>query len=249
MGKEYLNPPIIEAICEIRLNSKTNWDMTYPGLLYEKIKADFPIKEQSSSFFPETDHINTQGLQKFTQREFISFYTNDRKCFIRLSPNLISIHCLKPYPSWNRFKPLVELIFQKFAEIVGAVGIQRIGLRYINSIEIPGEEGKGINLDHYFHFRPHLGNNLPQNINGFIIGCTLPFFENRDFCKTQLTQALSETPEKGVFLLDLDYFPSKVQDFSMEQATGWVETAHEKIGEVFEGCITDQLRSIFGEVP
>lgn len=34
----------------------------------------------------------------------------------------------------------------------------------------------------------------------------------------------------------------------MSAAIDWVEQAHSKVEEVFEGCITDSLRGLFQEV-
>ena len=42
MSKKYKNPPIVEAIFEIQLSDDTNWDPTVPGLMYEKLKGEFP---------------------------------------------------------------------------------------------------------------------------------------------------------------------------------------------------------------
>lgn len=46
MGKKYKNPPIVEVVCEFRLSDDTLWDLTIPGLLYEKLKDEFLHREQ-----------------------------------------------------------------------------------------------------------------------------------------------------------------------------------------------------------
>src|SRR2546425_12443479 len=46
MGRQYLNPPLVEAVCEFRFLPDTQWDLTIPGLMYEKIQDRFPHKEQ-----------------------------------------------------------------------------------------------------------------------------------------------------------------------------------------------------------
>jgi len=46
MGKKYKNPPIVEALCEFQFVPGQPWDITIAGMLYERIKDEFPIKQQ-----------------------------------------------------------------------------------------------------------------------------------------------------------------------------------------------------------
>ena len=50
MGRRYKNPPVIEVVSEIRFSPDSEWDITIPGMLYEKIRGTFPIKEQKTVF-------------------------------------------------------------------------------------------------------------------------------------------------------------------------------------------------------
>jgi len=245
VGKKYANPPIIEAVCEFRLTHDSAWDLTTPGLVYEEVREDFPNKEQR--LIQEVEMTpGPRGLdQKIRTSERILFLTNERKTFIQVGPHLLAVNCLKHYPTWGEFKPRIEKAFRALTHTVDIKGLQRIGLRYINMIEIPGQS---INLDIYFEFRPFLGQKLPQNMLNFIIGCELPFFDKRDSCRVELTRAVSDKPEISAFVLDLDYFLVQPQTVSADQALEWVETAHQNLEEIFEGCITESLREIFQEV-
>lgn len=245
MAKKYANPPLIEAVCEFRLTSDTAWDLTIPGLMYEKVEKEFPNKEQR--LIQEVEIIQSpQGMQQQTRTvERVLFLTSDRKIFIQAGPHLLAVNCLKPYPTWNGFKPRIESAFRSLTEIVDIKGLQRIGLRYINRIEIPAPS---INLEKYFEFRPFLGQKLPQNMVDFIVGCVWHFSNGRDSCRVQITNALPEKPDHSAFLLDLDYFLAQPKAISVKQALEWVEEAHQKVEEVFEGCIAEPVREIFQEV-
>ncbi len=246
MRKKYANPPLIEAVCEFRFTPDTPWDLTIPGLMYEKVGKEFPHKEQRLA--QEIEILQTpQGVQQQTRTvERVLFLTNDRKIFIQAGPHLLAVTCLKPYPTWNGFKPRVESAFRSLTEIIDIKGLQRIGLRYINHIEIPAHS---INLlDEYFEFRPFLGQNLPQHMADFIVGCVWHFSSGRDSCRVQITNALPEKPDNSAFILDLDYFLAQPKAVSANQALEWVEEAHQKVEEIFEGCISKPLRDIFREV-
>ena len=74
MGKKYLNPPIVEAVCEFRFTSDTQWDLAVSGLLYKKIKDDFTNRMKIIIQYVD---INI-GIQKFVPivnpREQIIFH-------------------------------------------------------------------------------------------------------------------------------------------------------------------------------
>lgn len=247
MSKRYANPPIVEVSCEFQLSQDTPWDLTIPGLMYEQIKKEFQHREQRS--FSEI-RINNEAREIQQQTNIninkrILFFTNDKKMFVQVGTNFLSINCLAPYSSWDNFKSKIEKAFHALKEVVDIKGLQRIGLRYVNRIEIPGQSVK---LEDFFEFRPFLGSMLPQNITSYIIGCAWPFSDGRDMCRVQLTNAVPNKPEDIASILDLDYFLARPQGILPNQVQEWVDDAHQQIESLFEGCIANRLREIFGEV-
>jgi uncharacterized protein (TIGR04255 family) len=242
MTTQYANPPIIEAICEFRLMPDSPWDLTIHGLIYEQIKKTFPYKEQRLIQDVEIKQ-SAKGIEqevRVSERSF--FFTADKTMFIQTGQHLLAINCLRPYPHWEGFKPKIDEAFRALTKSMNVKGLARIGYRVINRIEIPLAS---LNLEDYFEFRPFLGAELPQNTISFIVGCVLPFSDNRDRCKIQLTTGVPNTSGYGVFLLDFDYFTEKSDGISVTDALSWVEEAHKQVNSIFEGCITDSLREIF----
>jgi uncharacterized protein (TIGR04255 family) len=214
-------------------------------MIYEKVKDDFPNRE--ARLAQVVEFVQTpQGMQQqigVDQR--VLLISEDGKSLIQVGSHLLAVSCLKPYPTWNAFKPKIEKAYIALVDTAGIRGLQRIGLRYINRIEIPS---KSVPMERYFEFRPFLGSGLPQEISDFVVGCHFRFFDGRDTCKVQLNQAVPEEPGNVGYLLDLDYFLSQPQTIAPKQAIEWVDRAHGQIEEIFEGCITDRLREIFQEV-
>ena len=179
------------------------------------------------------------------------FLTTDRNIFVQLGTHLLAVNSLKPYPTWARLKPRIERAFRAVVETVEVTGLERTGLRYINRIEIPGEFEKPddyqIDFDQYFEFRPHLGHNLPQTMTDFIVGSVLDVGKPGDRCRVQLTNAVRDRPNVAAFILDLDYFLAEREAVAVDRALEWVENAHQQVEAIFEGCVSDRLRAIFGE--
>lgn len=247
MGKKYANPPIVEAVCEFRLPSDSQWDLTIPGFIYEKVKADFPHREQR--LFQEVDlQTSEEGVrQQVRTTERVLFFSEDRKTFIQIGHHLLAINRLKPYPHWEKFKPHVANVFQALVDTVAFDTLHRIGLRYINRIEIQAMEVP-LQLDEYFNFRPTVGPVLEHRpAKALLVGSVFSFADERDACKVEFTNAVAEQ-SKTAFMLDLDYFLAKPQAVSSNQAMDWVEDAHQQVEDIFEGCITQKLRDSFEEI-
>jgi uncharacterized protein (TIGR04255 family) len=244
MGKKYAKPPIVEAVCEFRLTPETRWDLTVPGLLYERLKGSFPQKEQR--MIPEVELIQgPEGLQQqIRTSERIMLFTKDKKMLVQVGPRLLAINVLKPYPHWESFKPRIEMAWQSLQAAIEVQGLERIGLRYINHIELPAQS---VELAEYFEFYLSVGQRLPQQMVSFLAGAEFSYADDRDHCRVQLTP-IPGSGGKSLFMLDIDYFLARARAVEVVDALAWVEEAHDRVKEVFEGCITDKLREMFEEV-
>ncbi len=245
MGRKYKNPPLVEAVCEFRLTPDTPWDLAIPGLFYEEVKDTFTQREQRMVQEVELTQ-GPQGLQQqIRTSERIVLFTEDKKMLVQLGPRLLVVNALKPYPTWQGFKPQIEMAWEGLQDIVEVRGLQRIGLRYINRIELPAQD---MQLAEYFDFYPFIGTRLPQNMVSFIVGAEFSYAEGRDRCRVQLAPTPDSSEEKRAFMLDIDYFLARPRAVQVSDALSWIEDAHNRVEEVFEGAITDRLRELFDEV-
>lgn len=247
MGKTYRNPPIVEAVCEFRLAPNAKWDITSPGMIYEQVRNEFRIKEQSVFQQSVVTSGPTGAPPILSKVESVRFLSDDKLRLIQVAPRILAINCLRPYPSWEGFKPMIENAFDVLTDVTQADFFQRIGLMYVNRIEIPSPSAT-IKLDEYFEYRLFLGQNLPKNVASFMVGSIFPFENGRDLCRVELITAMPEKPKHAACILTLDYFLAKPKAFSAPEVRDWVENAHQNIETTFEGCITDSLRRIFEEV-
>jgi len=243
MKKKYRNAPVVEAVFELRLSQDKAMDLTAPGQIFEKISKDFPLKEQRQlqeveiAQGPEGPKTITRNIKR------MFFLSGDRLQFIQLGDNLMAVHCVKPYPTWIIFRQRIEQAISILKDITDIGEPERLGIRYINRIEIPFEK---IDIDEYFEFSPHIGERLPQVLAGFALSAVLPFEKNRDFCRMHLFNTLPENAGNSAYILDLDYFMAKPGALNIDQALQWVDGAHAEVRRLFEGCITRKLMDVFG---
>jgi uncharacterized protein (TIGR04255 family) len=140
---------------------------------------------------------------------------------------------------------LIQQGVSAYCEVASPKGVQRIGLRYINRIEILGQR---IELEDYLEFRPFVGPNLPQDLGPFIVGIQVPYEDSRDILRLQLANTDVQTPNIIAVMLDLNYFLAQPGQAPLDNVFEWVEVAHGHVEEAFEACITDRLRAMFEEV-
>lgn len=248
-SRKYKKSPIAEAICEFQFEDEhhSSWDLATPGLVYEEIRSIFPIRRQAARFTLGIAATSEEINPHFGTVPLMQFLREDEKALIQVGPNILSINILKPYPSWQGFLPLIEQGFHAYQNVVEFQNIQRIGLRYINHINILGQS---IKLEDYFEFRPYVGSNLPQDYGTFGLGIQIPFESSRDILNLQLTSlsGSSNQSEQATILLSLDYFLLKPKGITLNNVFTWIDTAHNHIEDAFEASITQNLRDLFEEV-
>lgn len=241
MGRKYAQPPVIEAVCQLILSTKTRWDIAIPGLFYERLKDEFPYRETRvlrgvGIHFPEQEEP-----QFFLGEEpVLSLFSESRTMLVQLGPRVLAVNCLKPYPTWPVFRSKIEKAWLSLREVLEIPGVEFAKLQYINQIKIP-EFPHG--LQEYFEIYPHFGALAAKDTVAFIVGSVLAFHEGRDFCRVQLSNPSVEETE--VVILDIEYYLARPEILGPEEITGWLEEAHSRIEEIFESSITDRLRITF----
>jgi uncharacterized protein (TIGR04255 family) len=242
MGRRYKQSPIIEAISEFQFDPDASWDLTIPGLIYEKLQKTFPERNQVTQI--NTAIAGNVGSVHVDTVPLMQFIRENKSALVQVGQNLLTVNQLKPYTSWQDFLPLIEEGFQAYKAVAHPSQLSRIALRYINRIEFEQKT----ELEDYFHFRPFLGQGLPQNLSAFLIGVVAPDNDSKNNTSIQLGSADATALNYMAILLDIHYYHTSPKELALEDIPGWMEAAHNKIEDIFEACITDRLRQQFEEI-
>jgi len=241
--KQYVDSPINEALCDFQFFPPREWDMTIPGLIYEKVRGNFPKKKQQYGlgiqFKPMQNGIE-QKVENAPPK--MQFFSEDNRRAIQVGKENLTINCFKPYESWHSFEPVITNNFEVYKEVAEPKGLKRIGLRYINQINTGSNLVK---LEEYFRFYPYVPNDLPQEHGNFLTRIEMPFSHNRDIMILAMGSALSPDGKVSI-ILDIDYIMEKEQGIKLDETKKWLENAHTEIENVFEKCITEKCRDLFG---
>ncbi len=246
LGRIYRNSPISEVVCEFRFEPSVQWDPTVPGLMFQRLEHDFPLRRQNRTL--EAGLLaGPNGLQQqFVMDERAQFFSKDEKSFVQVGRHYLSVNILEPYSSWDKYLPMIMSGLQAYREAIGTVSnLLRVGLRYVNNIKFSSAK---VRLEDYFMFYPHTGDKLPETHSNLHMGLDFTFNGDRDILRLQLQTGPRESAEHVALLLDLDYFLGRPSDVPYDELSGWLDEAHSHIEEFFEGSITDSLRKMFGGV-
>lgn len=243
MGRIYENPPLIEAVCEFRFEPSQPWDWTIPGLVYDKVKSEYPKKRQQNIVEVELRAEQEELAQRLKGGiARMQFLRSDERALIQVGPDLLTVNHLKPYPTWKTFKEMIVHAFNVYREIANPRGIRRIGLRYINKIEIPEPR---VEIEDYLLAAPKVPEVVPQIFATFVQRVEIPFEQANGMLVLQSGSMRDEHTEGTAFMLDLDFFTLQADKLTLDSAMEWVENAHDEVERTFEACVTDKARKLF----
>lgn len=244
MTNLYEKDSIIEAVCQFKFISADDWDLTIPGLIYDKIKGEYPDKQQVKTPELEFSSGNLSIKQvissSITQMRFMN---NQKNSLIQIGLNMISINQLKPYSKWEDYKIKIKQALDIYLNVTNPESIKSIGLRYINRIEPKLEK---LEIEDYILAVPKVPDQLPQNYRNWVQRVEIPYNDGRDILIIQTGLAPSDVANKIALLLDLDYIINSKIEF--DHTMDWVEQAHNNVEEAFEACITDNTRKLLNPI-
>jgi uncharacterized protein (TIGR04255 family) len=134
------NAPIVEAVLEILVDLPTNFEFSQIEALYEKIKDDFPQKKIRNRF---EQTITAEPGGKVDSRyndlgdDGIIANSQDGKNVVQFRLDGVSYSQLKPYTSWKQVSQQALKFWDIYRSSTFPTKIRRLGLRYINMLEIP----------------------------------------------------------------------------------------------------------------
>jgi uncharacterized protein (TIGR04255 family) len=236
--------PITEAVIDIRVMLSSAADVKSIGLLFEKIKDQYPIKqEQRVSEFsldlkPGEDPIKA-STQRITGYRYVSA---DKKQIVQARLDGFSLSRLHPYAEWMTFRDEAKKLWQIYQEIMKPAAITRVALRYINNLNMPYPIN---DFDEYLTAPPTVPKDLPQGISSFLTRMVVT--EPALGINAIITQALELVPpmpeiNRLPVILDIDVF--KQDPKGMEEADAWhtIEQLRHFKNKIFDKSITPKLK-------
>lgn len=243
----YKTPPIFEAVCVIHFAPGTDWDLTFPALFYTKVRGEYDGKPREQKLLnvepnPKDVPAGTGSGVAVSEITRTQFVTKDEKKVIGIYRDDLAVSVLRPYPGWEVFRPAIKNALDVYAEIAKPKGVRRIGLRYINQVQV---EGKIDLLLACFNNPPVNLANADCRMENFASRYEYVYADEPIKIAVTLTRIIAPA-EKLAALLDIDLtceWPA--EPLSLDQAMNKVDELRRRERIVFESLITDRARALF----
>lgn len=246
--RNYPNPPIQEAVFDVRFKFPTVPTMGGLESFWKTIDVNFPKKESVFNFQTLVEFnpaVENPSINNQREQVGLRLSSPDGSRIFVIKTDGIVFSCVHGYDGCTAFLAEADVLLKKYINQFKPDYAERIALRYINAIHIPETT---FELGDYFLTAPIVGATINQD--------TLAFFSRlmiKD--KTSNTVAIihqttvDPKPQKigeTVVILDIDTFQQGVRiNLDSEEFTKSLDQIKEFRTQVFEGSITEKARSLF----
>ena len=224
MSRLYKNPPLIEAIFEIRFPGEPAIEC-HRDEFYKRIRNEYP-----------RILVPRMKAQRFPALEPYRFEKQDKSSGIMLAINKFSYYSRK-YPGYTKFQKESMGLIQGFGNIFNLDKLNRTGWRYINIIPFTRETGN-IPLKRFLNLRLITPKSMPDQFENISIVFILKV--NGGSITVKLESMMTEDKKNEALLLDFDYV--KVKNLAFRKVKSYMQESHRFTRTLFEELITNNYR-------
>jgi uncharacterized protein (TIGR04255 family) len=234
--------PITEALVDIRVKLPSELDIKKINVIYELIKDEYPEKQEQ--------RISEIRIETKTGGEIIShkingyrYISSDKNQIVQARLDGFTFNRLHPYIKWEELVKEAHRLWLLYRETTGPETITRVGLRYINNLNIPMPIR---DFGDYLTAPPLVPEGLSQGVSSFLTRVVI--YDPSVGANAIITQALesiaSETTPVPV-ILDIDVFKLRPEGIEEKDAWDTLEQLRHFKNQIFFRSITNKLREMY----
>lgn len=239
----YSAPPITEAVIEIKFSqpleanklSKLNVLLSKghrQGQLVKSLVLDVELNEGESQPRASRTEVHGYRLEGADPAELLILW-----------PQSIVLSQLAPYPGWDAFIARFRTAWKVMRRVGGYREITRVGVRYINRVDIPFEDGKA-EYEKHLNIYPK----LPESMESVDMYTVQTLSRLPDIgCSLRINSGRMPSPliNHASFILDIDI--AKEQDLPMKEGSLFelLDAVRLEKNRIFEDCVSDLARDRF----
>lgn len=255
---QYRKAPAHEVICQLRFPTILSINTVEPADFQEAIRAEFPkYARRQDTTPPKITLVNGSAPKVEQQPPVINYHflSADNQWKLNLTKDFIALSTLH-YTGWEEFARHLDKPLAAFIKLYKPAYFQRVGLRYVNifSRSSLGIEGaKWAELISPAYVGPLC---QPDAMEENFLNCASDLLLQLDSsCRAKIhagpgrlkntAQGAPQDPEVK-FIFDMDL--SMGGDVPCTLSAAGLETLHGHATRIFEGAVTDRLRTAMGPV-
>lgn len=211
------SPPILEAIVSIDCQSPESIDIeSIIPIAAQRFGEKYPILQRLAASETKFEFpVSTDDETRLLSQGFRVLDKDPPSLVLHFTEDNFSFNMLRPYQGLDCYLDSISQSWMFFRDYFKPEIVERIGLRYVNWIELPFTEGRGYPISEYFNLVPPLPEDGTQSFLGFFQ--TLRFMCKESGFLTQISFATEEPRDRKLpVLLDIESFTqvkAKPSDF------------------------------------
>lgn len=241
------NPPIKEAILDLRVNLPEETGLEQLETYHDEIKGKFPKKEKrfiwEGKIEFKKEEIQPAIEAPPSRHDGFFFRSEDSSKVVQGRLDGFTFNKLRPYDNWEAFRSEGRDLWNHFVKIAKPKNVIRLALRYINRIEIPLPLEK---FQDYILTFPQVASGIPNKFSNFLVRLEIPNPEIQ--AKAIVTETMEAAPPSGEFfpfIFDIDVIRTAVLDPADPEIWRIMEKLREFKNSIFLNSITEKTKGLF----
>ena len=236
----YKRPPITEAVIELRFARPISEDIIAQAARFLANEYFYQDPEKGANIKIDAATGKTEYEPVWSGEKLSSV---DRADIVVFRTTAFVTSRLAPYLGWEQFRNRSERAWAVWKRAAGWAELARIGVRYINRIDIPTEGP--VNLADFLNIYPSTPDGPP--ITGYTMQVIRPIGVDEGHSTINTASVVSPLIGFSSFVLDLDVY--KETDLPKRDDALWetLDKFRMHKNNVFESCLTQRTRAIFDQ--
>jgi uncharacterized protein (TIGR04255 family) len=234
--------PIVEAIIEIRARAEGAWEEAAVRTHFEPKLSGYSYLD-AQRIVEHQVQIQAGQAPKQLVRELglkgVRFRSVDNRHIVQLNRNGLAFSRLQPYEDWGQLSSQAMRLWRTYLEFARVTEIERLGVRFINRIQLPPQE---VEFEDYIRPGPQPPHGIELPFAGFMHYDTLTipgYLYAINVIRTIQTPVDIQTHGLAL-ILDIDAFttqPFELSNGAIEQRLPEMRWLKNK---VFLGSVTEK---------
>jgi uncharacterized protein (TIGR04255 family) len=236
----YPAPPIVEAVIQIRFADRLAKSAAAKTLKKLRVQYAHVVDGEVVGINVNLDNRTTD----FTPNPRTRLASDDQADVLVIEPNALTWSRLAPYCGWNSLIQRVKRDFQLVHTASGYRKVERLGVRYVNRVDVPLSDDSVSYYEEYIDAHIRLPEFL-EPTDGYGWRVEKHFIQEGMLAIIQSASGDPVIPGTGPFIFDIDVIskteiPAKADDMFAK-----LEKMRDLKNKIFELSMTDKARMSF----
>jgi uncharacterized protein (TIGR04255 family) len=245
--RAYLHPPITEAVIEIRVNhTLTSSELEK---IAKKLKKHYPNSKPHNELGIDLGDIGSKSagsnVKVSKHQKGFHLSSEDQADIVIIKPESLVMSRLAPYLGWETIRNQFISVWKIWKDIAKTRSISRVGIRYVNRIDVPVDELDRIEIEDYLTFHPKVPSFSNAPMTNYLIQIAKP--TSNPLWSTTITSTNQPSPlvKTVSLLLDIDLFRTEEIPLNDDDLWQMLTEARDLKNNIFQQCITPRAEEIF----